>query len=643
MAVPPRQRLINAAHLTKTQRQYNFNNILAKNDGQSCKQQSWASKDLHKTPYECIGEGNNGNITGQPDHSLHVKLTREDIMQMATEIYDGTIADVHLSLFGYWIRESDEHYDLARQYIRELGLDQGYNIERIKNTHLRKLLNEIHQARPKCVYGCDFPQGLDQADRTSDSRQHRLSSFLSPVIPRNSIAMSGVGGALKSSANFLSFREPLYAAAEKIQTLIKIPKRGPLLRKRSFSSAVIAKTETLPPSLRAERERAMREAVRSSSLNSATRSSRSYPPDTPDRPAPLTFKSRSSQGSSDVPATTNITRSVSSPVRNRYNTSFIPLPLPRNSVMFQDTASHPLLSSSIKHCFRARSPSSTDDVFGIHVGAHVHHTNDLNDTNDFNDANDFNDMDDLQTYETAAHLSLNTQSQCTSGHSGSNLETGRLLRNKRSSCLVAEPLKFAQAIPLPPRSMLTTHYPEQPLYRPNSTQLQSFHQGLSTAIDYCRDPSVCDGPLEARTSTAHQPPSLASTTAAFPIPPMQNPVGELPMSISRATSILEPGVSSNSVPELYRAVTEAQIREILERTRGQGAQLPTVDWKALFPFERAWREVNEQLLVAIYGRRDVLLTNPDVQYVDCISRVLKDGNGASGWLLKMFQQGEEDL
>jgi hypothetical protein len=58
------------------------------------------------------------------NESLHVNWTVQDIIRMAHEITNGTIAPVHLSLLGYWIRESHEHYEMAKTHIRELSLDQ---------------------------------------------------------------------------------------------------------------------------------------------------------------------------------------------------------------------------------------------------------------------------------------------------------------------------------------------------------------------------------------------------------------------------------------------------------------------------------------------------------------------------------------
>ncbi|KAI4923668.1 uncharacterized protein J4E92_007642 [Alternaria infectoria] len=58
------------------------------------------------------------------NESLHVNLSAEEVKKYADEVRNMTIADVHLSLFGYWIKESDEHFQEAKKYLRELGLDR---------------------------------------------------------------------------------------------------------------------------------------------------------------------------------------------------------------------------------------------------------------------------------------------------------------------------------------------------------------------------------------------------------------------------------------------------------------------------------------------------------------------------------------
>jgi hypothetical protein len=58
------------------------------------------------------------------DESFHVRYSDSEVARLATEIHEQTIADVHLSLFTYWISEHKSHYEQARVHIRELGLDQ---------------------------------------------------------------------------------------------------------------------------------------------------------------------------------------------------------------------------------------------------------------------------------------------------------------------------------------------------------------------------------------------------------------------------------------------------------------------------------------------------------------------------------------
>ena len=67
-------------------------------------------------------------IPRQPRHerekSLHVQYSPSDVARLAKEVYASTIADVELSLFGFWIREDKLHYDQAKEHIRELNVDQ---------------------------------------------------------------------------------------------------------------------------------------------------------------------------------------------------------------------------------------------------------------------------------------------------------------------------------------------------------------------------------------------------------------------------------------------------------------------------------------------------------------------------------------
>jgi hypothetical protein len=69
-------------------------------------------------------ESQTAHVKHSRDQSLHVNWKLQDVERMVREIFDETIADVHLSLFGYWIREQPGNYDIAKAYIRELSLDQ---------------------------------------------------------------------------------------------------------------------------------------------------------------------------------------------------------------------------------------------------------------------------------------------------------------------------------------------------------------------------------------------------------------------------------------------------------------------------------------------------------------------------------------
>ena len=60
----------------------------------------------------------------QRDLSLTVNWQQGDFDRMATELYDGMISDLELSLFAYWIKAKNENYLFAKELIRELALDQ---------------------------------------------------------------------------------------------------------------------------------------------------------------------------------------------------------------------------------------------------------------------------------------------------------------------------------------------------------------------------------------------------------------------------------------------------------------------------------------------------------------------------------------
>ena len=501
----------------------------------------------------------------------------------------------------------------------------------------------------------------------------------------------------------------------------------------------------------------------------------------PDRPAPLSLRSLSSKGSSATPTSTKLSRSVSSPGYNLYPETPIPSPLPRNSVLFKDTASHPLLMVSTRASIGTTSEIGTDDVFGLvrkrpvlqhdkfedsdamskrnghnlgrtcgsrhryvpHIrgpfdldalesSSNASHktymsqsmNRDVENLAGFTDKEDhilrvetlgamlpaaddeisiletaspasdttsqfrysftdpespphLNNADPLQTpcphlttqevqpnisasnpfgnstnlhrplplrsYKSEAHLDPTSCAKGVANQDRSNSTHKEKMRCNRPTTLTIDAVPFAQAIPLPPRSSSITVQDRRLPLRPSSkatpgSQSQRHHEAPPPHVgDTGKD--GCIDLTEPRTAITSCHPSMASTIASFPIPPMQNPVGELPILISRATAHAESAVPSTYIAEAYRTITKAHIIGVLQQIRHQSSHLPVVDWDDLPTFERAWREVNEQLLVSIYGRRDILLTDEDVQYVDCISRELRGGKYSSDWVRNIFQSG----
>jgi hypothetical protein len=58
------------------------------------------------------------------DNEFSVRYSTEELVQLARELHEDTIADVHLSLLTYWICASKDNYEEAKIHIRELSVDQ---------------------------------------------------------------------------------------------------------------------------------------------------------------------------------------------------------------------------------------------------------------------------------------------------------------------------------------------------------------------------------------------------------------------------------------------------------------------------------------------------------------------------------------
>jgi hypothetical protein len=490
----------------------------------------------------------------------------------------------------------------------------------------------------------------------------------------------------------------------------------------------------------------------------------------PDRLAPLSIRSRSSNASKASLSTNNIVRSASTPFRSR---NLIPLPLPRTSVIFQDTVSQPLLSLSNgpSTATQSRAGTTSGDIFGLVNRGNDSHSDPLahpqksysyqrkepsegymhsepcrcdglglfqlgdsdvasgtsNGTSDqdlmnLNTAVTENDVEEacsrfvgkaslgaLQSYvESDYELSILGSASNGSEHENESFyKYATSCSRPGTDSDISQYSAMDQTCPEPQRldhsaPAVTHHLPFSPNSYEFETQLSSDFQDMniqapsetrmssrsrrgvfsslqpsyhsSTIRLPPRTESVAGGRGELSESLSydnmhteqyldcvgfnnspHQGSSRSKSgttvLTAFPIPPMRNPVGELPMLISRAASPLSspelptmtpplPAPGSQSVAEAYHAITKVHMISLLEKTRARGAQLPRVDWNILSSFEAGWREDNGHLLVSIYGAQDVVLTHHDVEYVNCIARELYSGVGGTSsndWVLCIFR------
>ncbi|KAF2853471.1 hypothetical protein T440DRAFT_547638 [Plenodomus tracheiphilus IPT5] len=294
--------------------------------------------------------------------SFHVNWTALDLPRLAQEIYEETIADVHLSLFGYWVREKVEHYETGKAHIRELALDQGYKVDRTHNLKLRKLLQETYSARPEVPLVGDPDDDLDsEGESASGNARPRMTDaqWLKDTLQQ-----------LENGQN----RGP-----PRVQSFDKIPNQGlPIISSRtvngdkrcSVSSPLMARNDTLPASLKARRQRILHQAALSTMMDISESSPSLYPPNTPDRPAPLSLKSGSS-GSLSASGTPT-TRRFPSPLTTSALESLELLESLDASTNFNEVIRKSVTSPRAKYRFASSSPSpfstlqqSTDSSYQI--------------------------------------------------------------------------------------------------------------------------------------------------------------------------------------------------------------------------------------------------------------------------------------
>lgn len=124
---------------------------------------------------------------------------------------------------------------------------------------------------------------------------------------------------------------------------------------------------------------------------------------------------------------------------------------------------------------------------------------------------------------------------------------------------------------------------------------------------------------------------------------MSNPVGELPMLLSRASEVPrdeEKTASQYLVQDTSITKAKETINTTLKRTQARAKQLRIIEWESIPRFEQSWRDKNKALLVTIFGRKDTELEFDDYNYIDFIANQLRnDKNLPAGWVDDIFARG----
>jgi hypothetical protein len=114
-----------------------------------------------------------------------------------------------------------------------------------------------------------------------------------------------------------------------------------------------------------------------------------------------------------------------------------------------------------------------------------------------------------------------------------------------------------------------------------------------------------------------------------------------PISHENPLSAILQHVTRAAAPASHRMMTEVNVNDLLMQTRARGLHLPIEVWEDLSAVDRYWRAANEDLLVAVYGRCNVLLGDEDVQLLDLISQELRSSGVV--WVRELFRDEEEEF
>ncbi|KAF2475986.1 uncharacterized protein BDR25DRAFT_379620 [Lindgomyces ingoldianus] len=616
--------------------------------------------------------------------SFHVNYSSQEVAQLAQEIHEEKISEVHLSLFTFWICEKGHHYEEAKQHIRELALDQGYPTSRISNSFLRKLLEDTIHLRPR--YAKPVPQtpGLLQGIHTRavsevtwsprtppqfypDPKSPSASPSIKAVEnPRSApyFSMMSMGGMPLQRQRQTSTLDapPLSSSAIAVTAQPFIPGSVPTLNPqprtrapnsptplrrashriggaptqnrvsatRAVSSPVPARPGLLhsPPSLIPEfplppttGPMEMR-----GSLPSASPWNAEFPPDTPDRPAPLNIRSRTNSGVAQVQKDV-LPPSVSTP------TPMHQAPLSSSSPTMLST--HPNGTAS--------SLCTEDEMGGITQDDGASSWR-LSTVSSFN-------------YIISGSTRTNTiapveEDASTSFHSSTELPSETSTRVETES--EAEPEMISTPIANTSSNISHQDYTavSDPLDRyvtvtpygrvwgfipgpvPTSAERRAAVQARRQAQLQGAPVSGLHRPLPLRSfdnesirghsywsssssanlrSTSDPDPSRGHPLPRGTLTGLSNRIGPSILTRMASRPVL-PASEALAPNAAYRSATSEHIRGLLQQTRARGAQLGSVNRSSLSAFEVAWRNSNEALIVAIYGRSDVVLGNEDVEF-----------------------------
>jgi hypothetical protein len=116
--------------------------------------------------------------------------------------------------------------------------------------------------------------------------------------------------------------------------------------------------------------------------------------------------------------------------------------------------------------------------------------------------------------------------------------------------------------------------------------------------------------------------------SAFPLPPLSNPVGALPMAVV---------ISSLASACGNLTFQTNHIRTLLQHTRARAATMARRDRLDMEADELAWRAEHEELLYAIYGKWDIELQREDVTYVERIEEEVQ----GKAWVWDILREDGE--